>query len=43
MDGALHTDFTESETSGGIKTKISPFLYDFSQNLEGVAQKIGQP
>ena len=27
MDGALHTDFTKSETSGGIKTIISPFVY----------------
>ena len=27
MDRALHTDFTKSETSGGIKTIISPFVY----------------
>ena len=27
MDGALHTDFTKSETSGRIKTSISPFVY----------------
>ena len=27
MDGALHTDFTKSETDGGIKTIISPFVY----------------
>ena len=27
MDGAFHTDFTKSETNGGIKTIISPFVY----------------
>ena len=27
MDRALHTDFTKSETSKGIKTIISPFVY----------------
>ena len=27
MDGALHTDFTKSETSGAIKTIISPLVY----------------
>ena len=27
MDGALHTDFIKSETSGGIKTLIASFVY----------------
>ena len=27
MDVTLHTDFTKSETNGGIKTISSPFIY----------------
>ena len=33
MDGALHTDFTKSETSGAIKTIILPYIYLFKKDM----------
>ena len=48
MYNAAHTDFFKSETSGDIKIIITHHLYIykscvFTQNLEGVTQKISLP